>query len=116
MKNKSLAIRTTIVYLTFGILWIYFSDLLLLTFFFEKDTETYIQFQTYKGFFYVGFTSILLLILLLNFSKKISATEKRIKETNKIGKISFWTYYHDSKVFKFSSEFSKLIENPTIKN
>lgn len=115
MKNKSLAIRTTIVYLAFGILWIYFSDLLLLTFFFEKDTETYIQFQTYKGFFYVGFTSILLLILLLNFSKKISATEKRIKETNKIGKISFWTYYHDSKVFKFSSEFSKLIENPTIK-
>lgn len=115
MKNKSLAIRTTLVYLAIGILWIYFSDLLLIRFFFEEDTASYLQFQTYKGLFYVGFTSLLLLLLLLNFAKKITASEKRIKETTKIGKISYWTYYHNSETFEFSSQFRKLIENPKFK-
>lgn len=115
MKNKSLAIRTTLVYLAIGILWIYFSDLLLIRFFFEEDTASYLQFQTYKGLFYVGFTSLLLLLLLLNFAKKITASEKRIKETTKIGKISYWTYYHNSDIFEFSSQFRKLVENPKFK-
>ena len=115
MNNKSLAIRTTIVYLAFGIVWIYLSDLFLLSYFFEDNTETYIQFQGYKGFFYVGFTSILLLILLLNFSKKIHASEKRIKKAAKIGKISFWTYYKNNDIFEFSSQFKKIIENPSFK-
>lgn len=114
MKNNSLAIKTTLVYLVIGILWIYFSDLLLKSFFFEEDTAFYLQFQTYKGLFYVVFTSILLLLLLLNFAKKITASEKRIKETTKIAKISYWTYFHNTETFEFSSQFSQLIENPEI--
>jgi len=59
-----------LIYLVLGFLWILFSDRLL-----EQlidDPATLTQFQTYKGWFYVLVTSLLLLLLLMRYSARIT--------------------------------------------
>lgn len=59
-----------LIYLVLGFLWILFSDRLL-----EQlidDPATLTQFQTYKGWFYVLITGLLLLLLLLRYSARIT--------------------------------------------
>ncbi len=59
-----------LIYLVLGFLWILFSDRLL-----EQlidDPATLTQFQTYKGWFYVLVTGLLLLLLLLRYSARIT--------------------------------------------
>lgn len=111
MRNTSLVLKTTLLYLCFGIVWIYFSDALLFNVFFEEDSETYIKAQRYKGFFYVIITSLLLFLLLYNYTKKINASENRIKKATRIGKIGYWSYNTNQKEFEFSAEFRDMINN-----
>lgn len=59
MKSQySISINTTIVYAVTASLWILFSDQVLL--FITSDTKALSEMQTYKGLFFVLFTSILL--------------------------------------------------------
>jgi signal transduction histidine kinase len=72
MKKSALNIiqlKITGLYLAFGLLWILFSDRILLTF--TDDIVILTQLQTYKGWFFVLITSLFLYILLLHFSKRI---------------------------------------------
>lgn len=75
MKTLSLSVRNslkiTLVYLVLSALWIFFSDRLLglLT----SDPALFLEFQTYKGWFFVLITSILLYYLI---EKSTSRLEK----------------------------------------
>lgn len=70
MTTKRLApiIRVTIIYLVFAGLWILFSDQALSLLI--SDPEEYQRFQTYKGWFFVLVTSVLLFFTLLNEFRK----------------------------------------------
>ena len=59
-----------LIYLVLGFLWILFSDRLLEQLIDNSATLT--QFQTYKGWFYVLVTGLLLLLLLLRYSARIT--------------------------------------------
>jgi len=58
MRKIKFEYKITGLYLTIGFLWILFSDKFLLLFF--KDGELLTDLQTYKGWFYVLFTGVLL--------------------------------------------------------
>ncbi len=82
MKKSFGALNISAVYLTFGMLWIFFSDMLL-----EKlspNIAVYTQFQTYKGWFYVFISTLLIYSLLrIYIAKKntaISSLELKEKE------------------------------------
>ena len=68
------ALRITLVYLLFGILWILFSDRLL--YFISSDPQQLINLEIYKGWAFIGVTA-LLLYSLINRSMK---EQKRITE------------------------------------
>jgi len=61
MKNK-IALKVTLIYFLIGFLWILFSDQIIYKLAENSDTITTIQ--TYKGWFYVSVTSILLYFLI----------------------------------------------------
>lgn len=75
MKTLSLSVRNslkiTLVYLVLSALWIFFSDRLLG--FLINDPALFLEFQTYKGWFFVLITSILLYYLI---EKSTSRLEK----------------------------------------
>lgn len=60
-----------LLYLTFGVVWIGGSDYLLGVI--VSDPELYSQYQTYKGWLYVGFTAVLAWLLL---AQRQSATQQ----------------------------------------
>lgn len=66
MRNDSvrLALQTSVTYLFFGFLWIALSDNFLALFF--RNHETFLHLQTYKGWFFVLITALLLFIVLRN--------------------------------------------------
>ncbi|NBC82366.1 MAG: response regulator [Bacteroidetes bacterium] len=57
------AIKIAVIYASVGFVWIYTSDYIL--YFFTNDAEKVTQLQTYKGWFYVTGTAILLYLLVL---------------------------------------------------
>ncbi len=61
---KRKAAEITLIYLVIGVLWIFFSDFLLLRFFdTDPNAESISFYQTFKGWFYVLFTALVLYIL-----------------------------------------------------
>jgi signal transduction histidine kinase/CheY-like chemotaxis protein len=67
---KSLQHRITFIYLIAGLLWILFSDRFLLLF--TSNLSFLTQLQTYKGWFFIAMTSLMLFVLLRNYSKRIN--------------------------------------------
>ncbi len=63
-SNKR-AFTVALIYFVLGVSWIYFSDSFAETF--SMNKADLLSFQTYKGFFYIFFTSILLYILVTRF-------------------------------------------------
>ncbi len=55
------ALKSTIVYAVFGVLWIRFSDMFLASFI--NDPATMTRVQTYKGWFFIAVTAMLLMML-----------------------------------------------------
>lgn len=55
------ALQLSVLYLVFGMLWIYFSDQWVGLF--SVQTDQILLWQTYKGFFFVGVTAVLLYLL-----------------------------------------------------
>ena len=78
MNKIRFEIGITFLYILLGSLLILFSDkaILLLV----EDAKTLTQLQTYKGWFYVLATGILLYLLLRKHLKKLKATEKALKK------------------------------------
>lgn len=62
------AISIAMIYLIFGLLWIYFSDTLVASI--TSNNEQLTLLQTYKGLFYVFITAFLLHIILFYFFKR----------------------------------------------
>lgn len=66
------AITISLLYFSFGMAWINVSDLLVYTFSESPTAEQITQFQTFKGFFFIGITSLLLYILSIRYLNKIA--------------------------------------------
>jgi len=73
--------RIAVIYLAFGSLWIFFSDAILLRLI--SDIETMRVVQTYKGWFYVILTSVLLFFLVKGYFSKLHTTQKQLDEARK---------------------------------
>lgn len=67
-----------LIYLFIGGIWILFSDAILS--YFIKDVSELTKFQTYKGWFYVSVTGLLLYFLIKGYTWKLINSQRRIKE------------------------------------
>ena len=122
MNKIRFEIGITFLYILLGSLWILFSDkaILLLV----EDAKTLTQLQTYKGWFYVLATGILLYLLLRKHLKKLKATEKALKkekeraeEHNQLKTAFISNISHEIRTPMNSIVgFSDLLRTPTISN
>ncbi len=78
LKPSRAAINITCSYLGISILWIYFSDQAILFLF--KNAETLNRVQTYKGWFFVTVTALVMFFLLENEIRRHTQTEKALQE------------------------------------
>lgn len=76
-KLNKIALRLVLLYLLFGLSWIYFSDQMLSTS--VSDLETIKEISLYKGFAFVVFTVILIYLLLWRTLKKQLEIEQSLK-------------------------------------
>jgi PAS domain S-box-containing protein len=79
------AYRIAFIYLIFGIVWIALSDKLLELLI--KDTALLVDFETYKGIFFIFFTTILLYVLVRRHEVKLRRANEQLEkeiEENKI--------------------------------
>ncbi len=74
--NISVALRITIIYAILGSLWIAFSDKLLISIFDPDTVSEYALLQTYKGWFFILLTSIILFFLIIGNIKKLKISEE----------------------------------------
>ena len=76
----------TLLYLLVGSLWIYFSDLLAMQL---TNTEDQLRIlSTYKGWVYIFFTALLLLLVLNRFVSKIRQIQQQLRESEDRYKIA----------------------------
>jgi len=80
-KFKYESIKICLIYLLFGVIWIYILDKAVNLIFDKVDILA--MWNTYKELIYVVVTSGLLYLLINNFMKKISFTEKQLKNSYK---------------------------------
>ncbi len=81
MKNR-IALKITLIYFIIGFLWILFSDQFILSL--EGSVDAITILQTYKGWFFIFITSILLFILIRNeITKKNKVEADLIKAKTK---------------------------------
>lgn len=70
------AFRAVFIYLVFGVLWIIFSDAILLEV--TANQEQFARFSTYKGWAYIAVTAVLLHILVRNALKQQGQIERSL--------------------------------------
>jgi PAS domain S-box-containing protein len=80
-------LRVTLLYALFGGIWILFSDRALETL--ASDTSTLTILQTYKGWFYVTASALLLFFLLRNETAHRSAAENKLHENEEKYRLLF---------------------------
>jgi diguanylate cyclase (GGDEF)-like protein len=83
------AVTISFAYAMFGILWILLSDELLELFF--QDMEGYQHFQTYKGWFYILITTMLLYFLIRKRMRLLNEENNKTKEA--YDKLEHLAYY-----------------------
>ncbi len=74
------AVRITLAYLTFGILWILTTDSILDFLF--GNSDTYQQLQTYKGWFYVIITAVFIFLLVVSTLDLYEDAKKNVEAVN----------------------------------
>ena len=80
VKKKNNPWRPVVLYAIFGFLWILFSDRLLGIL--VKDADYYAQIQTYKGWLFVGVTTLLLYGVIVLDNRKVFRLNKEIRQKN----------------------------------
>lgn len=80
-KFKYEDLKISVIYLLIGLFWIYFSDRMVFWFF--SDDQIRLMLNTYKGFFYVFTTAVILYLLVHKLLRKVNAAEKKLSETNR---------------------------------
>lgn len=78
-QNRLAALKITAIYATVGCLWILFSDSLAGRLF--VDVPTLVKVSTFKGWFYVGITSLMLYFLIQRDMHLIRESESALKES-----------------------------------
>jgi len=71
-------LKIAIIYAIIGCLWIFFSDNLLLLFF--TNQETILKAQTFKGWFYIAITALLLYILIIKAQHSHLESKERFEK------------------------------------
>ncbi len=106
--------RITILYLLLGALWIIFSDRLLTSF--TNDPGLLTTLQTFKGWFYVLITGVLLYVLLKHHLRQIRASNSALLERNQMLKEKHDEYYSLFEEYKTQNEELKLTKEKAIDN
>lgn len=75
-ENIRNALKISIVYITVGMLWIFFSDKIIHSIWAE-DTHAFYTIEIFKGWFFVITTGILLFFLILKLYKRIFQLKKK---------------------------------------
>lgn len=73
-KYRHECIKLSLIYLTIGACWIYFSDRL--AYFIAPNKSVLLMINTYKGWFYIIVTALILYVLLTGLLKKVEQSEK----------------------------------------
>ncbi|MCA9427635.1 MAG: PAS domain S-box protein [Candidatus Omnitrophica bacterium] len=76
---KKIYLRVPLIYAGIGVLWILFSDRVLLLI--VEDTEELTRLQIFKGWFYVGVTALLLYLLLRREVRKLEASHRALAKS-----------------------------------
>lgn len=74
--STTAALTISLLYFSFGMAWIELSDLALFSMFDDMSAEEVTQMQTYKGFFFIGITSLLLFVVVNRHLRKIHKLEE----------------------------------------
>ena len=82
MKKIYFENKITLAYLLIGSFWILFSDKIL--HYFVEDATLLTQMQTFKGWFYILITALLLHFFLKNHLEKLRAAQQRALESDKL--------------------------------
>jgi PAS domain S-box-containing protein len=75
------ALRLALIYAFFGALWILVSDRL--SFYLVPDLQLVERLQTYKGWFFIAVTSVLLWLLATRFLNQVRAAEEALHRLNR---------------------------------
>ena len=75
------ALRLALIYAFFGALWILVSDRL--SFYLVPDLQLAERVQTYKGWFFIAVTSVLLWLLAKRFLSQVRAAEEALRRLNR---------------------------------
>src|SRR5271166_3821538 len=75
------ALRLALIYAFFGAVWILVSDRL--SFYFVPDLQLVERLQTYKGWFFIAVTSVLLWLLATRFLSQVRAAEEALHRLNR---------------------------------
>ncbi|MBI9033685.1 MAG: response regulator [Bacteroidales bacterium] len=78
-KNAAPAIRIGLIYFVLSFLWIYFSDQLIFSL--SPDPEFLTRIQTYKGWFFITSSAILIYVLIYSEIKRKNKIIKHINES-----------------------------------
>ncbi len=105
--------RITLIYLLIGFLWILFSDRLL-----ELVTSNPVNLthlQTYKGWFYVLITGLLLYYFIKRHLIKLRTAEQKAKESDRLKTLFIQNISHEIRTpMNGIIGFSELLKNPDI--
>lgn len=93
MRKIKFEYKITAAYAIIGGIWILFSDNLL--FYFIGDLDLLNRAQTYKGWFYVIITAILLYLFLKKHLVKIRDAEKKAKESERLKTVFLQNISHE---------------------
>jgi len=94
--------RITLLYLIFGLAWILLSDELLDFLF--KDLETLSAAQTYKGFFFILITSLMLFILVREHLKSIRSARELLENKIQDYKVLYEKFLAQNHELKLAKE------------
>jgi diguanylate cyclase (GGDEF)-like protein/PAS domain S-box-containing protein len=74
------AVRISLIYLIFGVLWIIISDQLLA--FFVRDPEVYVELSTVKGWIYVAITTAFIYVLVVSTLDLYAEAKRKVESVN----------------------------------
>jgi PAS domain S-box-containing protein len=101
--------RITALYLIFGLTWILLSDKLLD--FLIKDLETLNDVQTYKGFFFIFITALMLFILLREHMKSIRGARELLEKKIVDYKVLYEKFLEQNNELKQAKDLAQENEN-----
>ncbi len=109
-KGNFYPLLGAVIYLVFGLIWIHFSDQLLLTI--VKDSEQLARYQTYKGSAYVIFTALIAWVLLKQryfFASSLADSEQLLDATFTQAAAGMAYVGADGRFIQLNQEFCNIL-------